>query len=77
MTGWAEGTEVEFIIDAGCQMTILATSVFERMCATDPQFTTVSTTIGFGRFFLFAGLGITRHDYCVPGIALQNGVSCC
>ena len=37
-TGWAEGTEVEFIIDNGCQVTILAMLVFERMCATDPQF---------------------------------------
>ena len=24
-TGWAEGTEVEFMIDTGCQVTILAT----------------------------------------------------
>ena len=32
-TGWAEGSEVEFMIYTGCQVTILATSVFERMCA--------------------------------------------
>ena len=32
LTGWTEGTEVEFDIDTGCQVTILATSVFERMC---------------------------------------------
>ena len=25
------------MIDTGCQVTILATSVFERMCASDPQ----------------------------------------
>ena len=37
LTGWAEGTEVEFKIDTGCQVTILATSVFERMCASDPK----------------------------------------
>ena len=37
LTGWAEGTEVEIMIDTGCQVTILATSVFERMCASDPQ----------------------------------------
>ena len=36
LTEWAEGTEVEFMIDTGCQVTILATSVFERMCAADP-----------------------------------------
>ena len=29
--------EVEFMIDTGCPVTILATSVFERMCAADPQ----------------------------------------
>ena len=29
--------EVEFMIDTGCQVTILATSVFEWMCAVDPQ----------------------------------------
>ena len=40
LTGWAEGTEVEFMIDAACQVTILATSVFERMCAADPVFGT-------------------------------------
>ena len=38
LTGWAEGTEVEFMIDTGCQVTILATSVFERMCVADPRF---------------------------------------
>ena len=37
LTGWAEGTEVEFMIDTGCQVTILATSVFERMCASDSR----------------------------------------
>ena len=38
LTGWAEGTEVEFMIDTGCQVTILETSVFERMCVSDPVF---------------------------------------
>ena len=32
LTGWAEGVEVDFMIDTGCQVTILGTSVFERMC---------------------------------------------
>ena len=27
----------QFIIDTGCQVTILASSVFERMCASEPQ----------------------------------------
>ena len=37
LTGWAEGDEVEFIIDTGCQFMILAMSVFERMCVSDPR----------------------------------------
>ena len=37
LTGWAEEVEIEFMIDTGCQVTILATSVFERMCAADSQ----------------------------------------
>ena len=37
LTGWADGVEVEFMIDTGCQVTILTTLVFERMCASDPQ----------------------------------------
>ena len=37
LTGWADGVEVEFMIDTGCQVTILATSVFERMCPADPR----------------------------------------
>ena len=35
LTVWAEGTEVKFMIDTGCQVTILVT--FERMCASDPR----------------------------------------
>ena len=37
LTGRANDLEVEFMIDTGCQVTILATSVFEQMCAADPQ----------------------------------------
>ena len=37
LTGWAHEMEVKFIIDTGCQVTIFATSVFERMCSADPQ----------------------------------------
>ena len=37
LTGWGEGVEVDFMIDTGCQVTILATSVFERMCVPDPR----------------------------------------
>ena len=37
LTGWTNDIEVEFMIGTGCQLTILATSVFERMCAADPQ----------------------------------------
>ena len=37
LTGWANDVEVEFMIDTGCQVTILATSVFEKMCKVHPQ----------------------------------------
>ena len=35
LTGWAGEVEIKFMIDTGCQVTILATSVFERMCTSD------------------------------------------
>ena len=37
LTGWAHDVEVEFMIDTGCQVTILATTTFERMCTADPM----------------------------------------
>ena len=37
LTGWTNDVEVEFMIDTGCQVTILATSVFEKMCTSHPQ----------------------------------------
>ena len=37
LTGWTNDVEVEFMIDTGCQVTILATSVFKRMCEIHPN----------------------------------------
>ena len=37
LTGWAHDVEIEFMIDTGCQVTILSTTVFERMCIMDLQ----------------------------------------
>ena len=37
LTGWTNDVEVEFMIDTGCQVTILATSVFDRMCDIHPE----------------------------------------
>ena len=37
LTGWDAEVEIEFMIDTGCQVTILATSVFEQMCTSDPH----------------------------------------
>ena len=37
LTGWAHEVDVEFTIDSGCQVTILATTIFERMCTVDPM----------------------------------------
>ena len=38
LTGWTN--DVEFMMDTGCQVTILATSVFKRMCDIHPQLRT-------------------------------------
>ena len=35
LTGWANDVEVQFMIDTGCQVTILAIMVIERMCTAD------------------------------------------
>ena len=37
LTGWTNEVEVEFMIDTGCQVTILAMSVFEKMCTAHAQ----------------------------------------
>ena len=37
LTGWPHEVEIEFMIDTGCQVMILSTMVFERMCALDPK----------------------------------------
>ena len=37
LTGWTNDVEVEFMIDTGCQVTILATSVFHKMCEIHPE----------------------------------------
>ena len=37
LTGWTNDVEVEFMIDTGCQVTILATSVFKKMCEIHPE----------------------------------------
>ena len=37
LTGWANDMQVEFMIDTGCQVTTLATTVFKRICTADPM----------------------------------------
>ena len=37
LTGWAHDVEIEFMIDIGCQVTILSTMVFQRMCVANPE----------------------------------------
>ena len=37
LTGWAHDVEIEFMIDTGCQVTILSTTVFQRMCVAKPE----------------------------------------
>ena len=36
LTGWAHEVEIEFMIDTGCQVAILSTTMIERMCTVDP-----------------------------------------
>ena len=36
LTGWVHEVEIEFMINTGCPVTILSTTVFERMCTVDP-----------------------------------------
>ena len=37
LTGWAHDVEIEFMIATGCQVTILSTTVFQRMCTVNPE----------------------------------------
>ena len=37
LTGWTHEVEIESMIDTGCQVTILSTTVFERICALEPK----------------------------------------
>ena len=37
LTGWTHEVEIEFMIDTGCQVTILSETVFERLCPLDPK----------------------------------------
>ena len=59
LTGWTNDVEVEFMIDTGCQVTILATSVFKRMCPppTESRIDPVYTASGVGRLFPIVGSG--------------------
>ena len=36
LTGWAHDVEIEFMIDTGCQVTILSMTVFQHMCTVNP-----------------------------------------
>ena len=36
LTGWAQNVEIECMTDTGCQVTILFTTVFQRMCTVNP-----------------------------------------
>ena len=37
LTGWTHEVEIEFMIDTGCQVTILSMTVFGHMCILDPK----------------------------------------
>ena len=71
LTGRTNNIEVEFMIDTGCQVTILAMSVVERMCAADPQVRSrirpLCTPVGVGRFFPVNSYWITGIGCYLPG----------
>ena len=68
LTGWADEVEIEFMIDTGCQVTILAASVFEHMCTSDPQMR--AWLCPCGRRLVSAGsdglLGTEALQSCLP-----------
>ena len=71
--GWAEGTEVEFMIDTGCQVTILATSV----CLGPPGSVPASfmwTMFDIGGFVSFDSVGRTGYNCCFSRTEMRYGV---
>ena len=46
LTGWAHYVEIEFMIDTGCQVTILSATVFQRMCVVNPEVADLPTPAG-------------------------------
>ena len=60
LTGWTNDVEVEFMIDTGCQVTILAKSFFEKMCTAHPQVKSkhniVYATLKFSFIFVYTGI---------------------
>ena len=63
------------MIDTGCQVTILATSVFERMCAVDPQVR--SRLRPCGRRLLSAGSSpLTVKGELELNVVFFPGLSC-
>ena len=74
LTGWADEVEIEFMIDTGCQVTILAASVFERnVCVrttSEGSAASVWMPTGFGRLFTVICERGDRTDYCFSGTQL-------
>ena len=50
LTGWAHDVEIEFMIDTGCQVTILSTTVFQRESDGALRFATLPPPAGMGGF---------------------------
>ena len=67
--GWTEGTEIEFMIDTGCQVTILATSVTRisgphiRISGPAPA---MSPAYSIGRLVSADGTWGNVYDGCLP-----------
>ena len=78
LTGWANDVEVEFMIDTGCQVTILATFVYEKMCEIHPEveleLTTCALRLVSAEKSPLTVLGRIGLNIVFPG--LQCDISC-
>ena len=62
------------MIDTGCQVTILSTTIFERMCVVDPtvgsEFGALPSPVGISRFVSLDGTGSAGVGHCFSRIVL-------
>ena len=67
LTGWAHEVEIEFVIDTGCQVTILSATVFHRMCVVNPEVADLPTPAGISGLLSPDGAAPAGIGHRVPG----------